>query len=122
MPALPSNTFISEAFALITGETPHLALYTSNPTASDTGTEVAGGSYARQPITFGSITGGAISNTVAITFNSVPSATITHYGIKDAVTGGDLKVYGTLSSPIVAVSGDNVTIPVGQISIALSGS
>lgn len=122
MPALPSNTFITEAFALITGETPHLALYTSNPTAADSGTEVSGGSYARQPITFGSITGGAISNTVALTFDSVPSGTITHYGIKDALSGGDLKVYGALSSPIVAISGDDVIIPVGQISVQLSGS
>ena len=40
----------------------YLALYTSNPTSADVGTEVTGGSYARQAITFGSSASGVASN------------------------------------------------------------
>lgn len=122
MPAFPSTALITDVLGLITGDTPFLALYTSNPTAGDTGTEVTGGSYARQAITFGSITAGSISNTGALTFSAVPSATITHYGIRNASTGGDLKAFGALSSPITAVSGDDVTIPTGQITLTFAGS
>ncbi len=122
MPAFPANTLITEFFGLITGDTPHLALYTSNPTAADTGVEVTGGSYARQPITFGSISSGTISNTGAITFTSLPTANVTHWGIRDALTSGNLKAFGALPSTIVAVSGDDVIIPIGQIDLTFAGS
>lgn len=122
MSTFPSTVYIAEIYGLITGETPHLALYTTNPTAAGTGTEVTGGSYARQPITFGSITGGSISNSAVISFTGVPTATITHWGIKDALTGGDLKVYGALTSSIASVSGDEVQFPIGNLQINLAGS
>lgn len=122
MPAFPSNTLITEFFGLITGDTPHLALYTSNPTAADVGTEVTGGSYARQPITFGSITSATISNTGALTFTSLPTANITHWGIRDALTSGSLKAFGAFPATIAAVSGDDVIIPIGQIDLTFAGS
>ena len=43
----------------------YVGLYTSDPGEGDTGTEVSGGSYARQTATF-TITGGAAANTAAI--------------------------------------------------------
>lgn len=118
----PSTTFIADALALITSDTPHLALYTTNPTAADSGTEVAGGSYARKPITFGSVSAGTIANTIAITFTGVPTATVTHFGIRDALTLGDLKVFGALANTAVVVSGDEITFPVGSITVSLAGS
>lgn len=122
MAATPSNAFISSTLGLITGSTPYLALYTSNPTAADTGTELTGGSYTRKALTFGSITAGAVSNTVAVTFSSLPSATVTHWGVRDAATGGTLKVFGAFSSPYVFQNGDDLTVGVGQITISLAGS
>jgi hypothetical protein len=122
MSAFPSNVYTAEIFALITGETPHLALYTSNPTAADSGTEVSGGSYVRKPITFGAVTGGSISNTVAVTFTGVPTATITHFGVRDALSGGDLKVYGVLNSSVASISGDEILFSIGNIQISLAGS
>lgn len=122
MPVFPSNVLITEALNLIKTETPYLALYTSNPTAADTGTEVTGGSYARQAITFGTITAGAMSNTGALTFSGLPAANITHWGIRDAASGGDLKVFGAMSSTTNVVSGDQVQFPISAITINLSGS
>lgn len=122
MSAYPSTSYIASILGLITGSTPHLALYTSDPTIADTGTEVTGGSYARQPITFGSITAGSMSNSSIVTFSGLPTATITHYGIRTAVTGGTLRVFGSLSSVGAVISGDEITFPIGNIQISLAGS
>lgn len=122
MPLFPSTTAIESTLDVYTGSTPHLALYTTNPTAGDTGTEVTGGSYARQPITFGTTTGGARSNTATITFSGLPTANITHYGIRDALSGGNLLAFGTLSSAAATVTGDQIQFAIGQVQISLAGS
>lgn len=122
MPVLPSNSFIASTLNSIKNGTPHIALYTSNPTASDTGNEVTGGSYERQPVTFGTITNSTMSNTAVITFSGLPNATVTHYGIKSASTGGSLYVYGVLNSPADVRSGDQIRFDIGAIPITLSGS
>jgi hypothetical protein len=120
--AFPSTAYIASIYGLITGSTHYLALYTSNPTAADSGTEVTGGSYARQAITWGSIVGGSISNSALISFSGVPAATITHWGIKSAATGGTLKIYGPLNSSVASISGDEIQFPVGNLQINLAGS
>lgn len=122
MSQFPSNVLITEALNLIKNDTPYMALYTTNPTAADTGTEVTGGGYSRQAITFGSITGGSMSNTVAVTFASLPNATVTHFGIRDASTSGDLKTYGALNASGAVIAGDQITFPIGSIVVNLSGS
>jgi len=122
MSAFPSTAYIASIYNLITGTTHYLALYTSNPGVSDSGTEVTGGSYARQAITWGSITAGAISNSANITFTGIPTANITHWGIKSASTGGTLKLFGALNSSIASITGDEVSIPIGNLSLNLVGS
>lgn len=122
MPFLPSTTTITDTLELIKNDTPFLALYTASPTASGGGTEVSGGSYARKAITFGAISAGAMSNSSGITFTGLPTATITHYGIFDAATGGTFKGYGSLNAPVSAASGDQVQFPTGSISVSVTGS
>ena len=122
MPVFPSTALITSTLDSIKTDTPFLALYTSAPNAGGGGTEVAGGYYARLPITFGAITGGSMSNTVAITYAGLPNATITHYGVLNAATGGTLKVYGTLNSPAATVPGDQLQFSPGAITINLAGS
>lgn len=122
MAAYPSTDYIADIFALITGDTPFLALYTTNPTAGDTGTEVTGGSYSRKAITFGSVTAGSISNSVAISFTNLPTANITHWGVRNASSAGDLKVFGPLNSSVATISGDQVDFSIGGLQISLAGS
>lgn len=77
----------------------YAALYTTDPTDADTGTEVAGGAYVRQAITFGApATPGVFWNNAIVTF---PQATanwgvIGWLGIRDAVSGGNLLLHGAL--------------------------
>lgn len=121
MPFLPSNTLINDTLNSIKSDTPHLALFTSSPNAGGGGTELAG-SYSRQPITYGAISSGSMSNSAAITFTNLPTATITHYAVFNAATGGTMKGYGALNSPVLAVSGDQVQFPTGSHTISLTGS
>jgi len=121
MPFLPSTALINDVLGDIKSDTPYLALFTASPNAGGGGTEV-GGSYARQAITYGSITSGAMSNSSAITFTNLPNSTITHYAVFNASTGGTMKGYGALSNPITAVSGDQLQIPIGAHTLSLSGS
>lgn len=122
MSAFPSSSLISSFLGLITTGTPYLALYTSNPTADDTGTEVTGGLYAREAITFTSTLANEIHNGSSITFTGVPAGTITHWGIRSAASAGTLRAFGPLSSPVVAETGDNVIFDVDDIHIAFAGS
>ncbi len=122
MAVFPTTALITDTLNLIKNDTPYLALYTATPTISGGGTEVSGGSYARLAISFGTITSGSMSNTSAITFSGLPAATITHYGILDASTSGQLKVFGALNSTAVIISGDQIQFPIGSIVINIVGS
>lgn len=122
MAVFPSTALITSTLDSIKTDTPFLALYTSSPNAGGGGTEVSGGSYERLPITFSAITNGSMSNTAAIVFAGLPNATITHYGVLNAATGGTLKVYGALNASTSVISGDQVQFSPGSITINLAGS
>ena len=122
MSAFPSTYMINEFFALITGATPYLALFISNPGADASGTEVSGGSYARQSISFGAVSSATIQNDAPVVYNGMPSSVSTHWAIFDASTGGNLLAYGPLDTEITSEVGDNATVNEGQISLSFSGS
>ena len=122
MSVLPSSAYITETLNLIKNNTPYLALYTASPNAGGGGTEVSGGSYARQSVAFGAISSGSMRNTSAITFTNLPAATITHFAVLSASTAGTMRVYGALNASAAVISGDQVQFPVGSITINLAGS
>jgi hypothetical protein len=89
--------------------TPYVGLYTAAPTDAGGGTEVTGGSYARVSASFGAAASGAIANDVAVTFPS-PTAnwgTVTHFGIFDASSAGNLLYWGALDTSRNILNGDN---------------
>ena len=102
--------------------TVYLALYTSDPTDADTGTEVSGGSYARQAITFDSPSNGVTSNTAAIEFPQATGTwgTITYVGIRDALTTGNLLYHTALDASKTIASGDIFKIAIGSLSVTLA--
>lgn len=104
------------------GASRYLALFSTNPTAAGSGTEASGGSYARQSITFNASSAGVSTNSNAITFSSLGAGSYPYYGVYDALTAGNLVVYGALPNTINSNSGDAVTITAGGISFTLSGS
>ena len=101
--------------------TVYLALFTTDPTDADTGTEVTGGSYAREAVTFAAPSGGSTSNSGDITFTTATASwgTITHAGIYDASSGGNLMYHGSLTASITINSSDTAKFLTGDIVVSL---
>lgn len=120
MSAFPSTAQANAMLDLIKNDTPKLAIFSTNPGPTGTGTEATGGSYARQAVTLGSASGGASTNTNALTF-SLPAGTFGYWAIYDATTVGNINAYGALSSPItVPTGGGTATVAIGDIDLALA--
>jgi len=102
--------------------TTFLALYTNDPTDADTGTEVTGGSYVRQPITFSAPSNGATSNSSAIEFPqcTLTWGTITHIGIRDAVTSGNLLYHTPLDTSKTISTGDIFKVTATNLTVTLA--
>jgi hypothetical protein len=102
--------------------TVYAALFTSDPTDAGTGTEVSGGSYARQSITFGSPSNGVSSNTADLTFPTctLTWGTVTHFGIYDALTSGNLLYHAPLTTSKTISTGDNFKIATGNLTLTLA--
>jgi len=101
--------------------TVYVALYTTDPTDADTGTECSGGSYARQAVTFGSPSNGVSTNSASVTFPTASGnwGTVTHIGIRDASTAGNLLYHTPLDTAKTVNSSDVFTISSGNLSVTL---
>lgn len=125
------NTTLDKWFGA-TDFTPAGTLYfgLSTTTVSDAGgniTEPSGGGYARAPITnnpasFPAATAGSKSNGVAVTFPvaTAPWGTCTDFFVADALTGGAIICYGTLTTPKSPTNGDTASFAVGAFTITLT--
>lgn len=100
--------------------TQHLALYTSNPTAADSGTEATGGGYARQPTAFDAGVGGLSDNTSIEDFGTATAdlGAISHFGIRDALMTGDLLVFGAWDSTLTVDNGDTYKLLAGLLDLS----
>lgn len=100
--------------------TVYVGLFTATPNEDDSGTEVSGGSYARQSGSF-SVSGNTATTTAAIEFPTATASwgTITHIGIYDASSSGNLLAYASLTASKAIASGDVFRIPTGDIDITL---
>jgi hypothetical protein len=110
------------ATSYTTPTTVYLALYTTDPTDADTGTECSGTSYARQSITFGAPSNGVSTNSAAIEFPQAGGAwgTITHIGIRDALTVGNLLYHTPLDASKTIATGDVFRIASSSLSVTLA--
>jgi hypothetical protein len=103
----------------------YVALYTSAPSDNGGGTEVSGNNYARAEVAttntnFLPATNGTIKNALTINFN-VPSGnwgTVTHIGLFDSATGGNLLMWAPLQQSRVVTTGSTVNINQNQLTIS----
>ena len=100
----------------------YLSLHTANPDEDGSGTEVStsGTAYARATITF-TTSGNTSSNTSAVEFSTATAnfGTVTHVGVWDASTSGNLLCYAALSSSKTIETGDVFRVPAGDLDITL---
>jgi hypothetical protein len=102
----------------------YVALYTAAPSDSGGGTEVSTGGYARQAVTFAAATspGGTTSNTGAVSFTASGAnyGTVTHIGIFDALTTGNLLWHGSMTASKTVNDGDTLEFSIGNIDLTLA--
>ena len=100
----------------------YVALFTSNPAEDASGTEVStsGTAYARQSATF-TVSGDTASNSAAIEFPTATASygTVTHVGVFDASSAGNLIAYAALTTSKAIDTGDVFRVPSGDLDITL---
>lgn len=112
--------FLNGNTATITGPL-KLALLTAQGTDAAAGTEVSGGSYARQNITFGAAAAGSASNSGALSFAGMPACTIVGFAIYDS-TGAPKRLWEIprTGGSATVNAGDTVTVAVGAITLSIN--
>lgn len=99
----------------------YVGLFTAAPGEAGGGTEVSGGSYVRRSASF-SVSGNLATTSAAIEFPTATAnwGTVTHIGIFDASSAGNMLAYATLTASKTIDSGDVFRIPAGDIDITLN--
>ena len=101
--------------------TTFVALFTDNPGEGNTGTEVSGGSYARQVLSVGAASSGVCTSDADVTFPQCTATwgTVTHIGIYDALTTGNLLMYTPLTTSKTIDVDDILKISSGNLTVSL---
>ena len=102
--------------------TVYVALFTTDPTDAASGTEVTGGSYARTSVTFAAPSNGASASSADCTFPTCTSTwgTVSHIGIFDASTSGNLLYHTPLDTSKTIETGDIFKIASGSLTVTLA--
>jgi hypothetical protein len=122
--ALLNHTLNNDAYTSPT--IVYLALFTAAPSDTGGGTEVTGGSYVRLTVDSSTsnkwtVTSGHAENNADLTFVTATASwgTITHVGIFDASTSGNLLYHAALSASKQVDSGGQLKFLTGQFQVDL---
>lgn len=101
--------------------TVYVGLYTSDPSDDNSGTEVSGGSYARQILSVTTASGGIVTSSADVTFPQATGSwgTVSHIGLLDALSSGNLLMHTPLTTSRLIESGDILKISTGNLTAAL---
>jgi len=102
----------------------YVALYTAAPSDAGGGTELSGSGYAREAVAFAAATSGTgtTSNTGVVIFTADGGdwGSVTHMGIHDASSGGNLLWHGALAAAKTVADGDTLEFAVGNIDLTVA--
>jgi hypothetical protein len=98
-----------------------VGLFTADPTDAGTGTEVSGGSYARQIVSVTTATGGIVTSSADVTFPQCTASwgTVSHIGLLDALSSGNLLMHTALTTSRSIETGDVLKISTGSLTASL---
>jgi hypothetical protein len=101
--------------------TVYVGLYTSDPTDTNSGTEVTGGSYARQILSVTTASAGIVTSSADINFPQATASwgSVGYIGVLDAVTSGNLLMHTALTTAKTIDSGDILKITSGNLTVTL---
>jgi len=104
----------------------YIALYKTDPTDADVGTEANYTNYARvaggRSVVVWTVSGSSCTNAGSIIFPVSTGVvnTITHFGIRTAVSGGDLLYHGSLTGSVNINLGETPKFNGGNLTITES--
>lgn len=102
----------------------YVALFSSAPNDAGGGTEISGNGYSRQSVSWdtASGTGGTTANSGAVSFTASGSGfgTVTHIGIFDASSSGNLLWHGAMDASKTVASGDVLQFAAGAIDLTIA--
>ena len=98
----------------------YLGLSTGSFGDDNSGTELSGSNYSRVAVTFDAASGGTADNTGAIEFAAATGTwgSISHFGIFDNSSGGNLLIHGAFTAAKTIASGDVLKIDAGDLDIS----
>jgi hypothetical protein len=98
----------------------YVALFTAAPSDAGGGTEVTGGSYARQTVTFTAPAPDSVENTADVNFPIATAdwGTIVAFAIMDAASAGNMLYFANLAASRTVLTNDQFRFPAGQLSCA----
>ena len=97
----------------------YVGLSTGSFGDDNSGTELTGNNYSRVAATFSAAASGTTSNSAAIEFAAATGSwgTVSHFGIFDAASSGNLLIHGAFTTGKAIVSGDVLKISTGDLDI-----
>ena len=109
---LANTTYVSPT-------TVYIGLSTGSFADDNSGTELTGNGYARQAMAFDAAVSGATDNTSNVDFPAATASwgTVSHYGLFDASTGGNLLIHGAFTASKAIGTGDVLRISAGELDI-----
>jgi hypothetical protein len=101
--------------------TVYVGLFTTAPTDTTSGTEVSGGSYARQVLSVSTASDGVVTSDADVTFPQATASwgTIVALGIHDALSSGNLLMYTDLTTSKTIDEGDILKVSTGSLTVTL---
>ena len=97
----------------------YLGLATASLQDDASGTELTGNNYSRKAITFASASSGSIASNSAVEFDPATGSwgAVSHWGIFDASSSGNLLFHGSFTSAKTIASGDILKVASGALTI-----
>jgi hypothetical protein len=118
-----SNRLLDASWAVASYTAPtspmKMALLTANGSNTAAGTEVVGGSYARQTITMGAAASGSNANTNAIAYTVMPAVTVTGIDVYDSNGSPRRAWQGALTASKTVGAGDTLSFAIGAVTSSL---
>ena len=99
--------------------TVYVGLSTASFADDNSGTELSGNGYARVSASFSAASGGTTSNSAGVEFSAATGSwgSVSHFGVFDASSGGNLLIHGAFTTAKTVASGDILKIATGDLDV-----
>ena len=99
----------------------YLALSTGSFADDNSGTELSGSNYSRKAMTFAAASSGSAATNAVVEFDAATGSwgTVSHWGIYDASTSGNLLFHGSFTASKTIATNDILKVASGSITISL---